>query len=565
MSNRIVPILRDNETAISAIGRSSRVRQQFVFSVLKSCTSVRNLVKIHAQIVVSGFSQKNYILSHLLSLYTSFGSLGSAQKVFEDITAPSTTVWNQIIKGHARSKTSKESIELFKRMTLAEVEANEFTYSFLLSGCVRSRLFREGEQIHGRVLVNGYWSNLYVRTNLINLYANGGGGGDFDLKRARYLFDEMPDSNVVGWNSLLAGYVRRGDFDGARKVFDEMPERNVRTWTIMVAGFAQNGQCKLALSLFDQMRRAGVELDQVALVAALSACAELGDLTLGKWIHGYVERTWRSRHLPVLVSLNNALMHMYASCGVMDLAYKVFEEMPQRNTVSWSSIITGFAKQGCGVEAIRIFQLMLCSGQNEVRPDEITFIGALTACSHAGLISDGIQLFQSMHKTFGVIPQIEHYGCMVDLLSRAGLLSEALSLIESMPMKPNNAVWGALLSGCRLHKNDEIVSHVARHLSFGIDPNNQAAGYFMLLANVYAADGRWQDTATVRRNMHDIGVKKPSGRSWIEINGVLCSFVAGEETHKDVNLIYEMLGNITRQARMESCKSKTISEAFISV
>ncbi|KAE8652512.1 hypothetical protein Csa_014055 [Cucumis sativus] len=286
MSNRIVPILRENATAISAIGRSSRVRQQFIFSVLKSCVSFRNLAKTHAQIVVSGFSQKNYILNHLLSLYISFGSLGSAQKVFEDITAPSTTVWNQIIKGHTRSKTSKKSIELFKRMTLAGVEANGFTYSFLLSACVRSRLFREGEQIHGRVLVNGYWSNLYVRTNLINLYANGGDGGDFDLKRALYLFDEMPDSNVVGWNSLLAGYVRRGDFDGARKVFDEMPERNVRTWTIMVAGFAQNGQCKLALSLFDQMRRAGVELDQVALVAALSACAELGDLTLGKWIHG---------------------------------------------------------------------------------------------------------------------------------------------------------------------------------------------------------------------------------------------------------------------------------------
>lgn len=554
-----------NQTAIPAIGSSSRVRQQFLFSVLKCCLSVRNLAKIHAQIVVSGFAQKNYILVNLLSLYISFGSLGSAQKVFEDIRTPSTTVWNQIIRGHARSKTPQESIELFKRMTVAEVEADGFTYSFLLSACVRSRLFREGEQIHGRVLANGYWSNLYVRTNLINLYANGGGRGDFDLKRARYMFDEMPDSNVVGWNSLLAGYVRRGDFDGARKVFDEMPERNVQTWTTMVAGLAQNGHCKLALSLFNQMRRAGVELDQVALVAALSACAELGDLTLGKWIHRYVERTWRSRHFPVLVSLNNALMHMYASCGVMDLAYKVFEEMPQRNTVSWSSIITGFAKQGCGEEAIRVFQLMLCSGQNEVRPDEITFIGVLTACSHAGLIIDGIRVFQSMHKTFGVIPQIEHYGCMVDLLSRAGLLSEALRLIESMPMKPNNAVWGALLSGCRIHKNDEIASHVAKQLAFEIDPSKQAAGYFMLLANVYAADKRWRDTAIVRQNMLDIGVKKPSGRSWIEINGVVCDFVAGDETHKDVSLIYEMLGNITSQARMESCKSETISEALVGV
>ncbi|KAG6607462.1 Pentatricopeptide repeat-containing protein, partial [Cucurbita argyrosperma subsp. argyrosperma] len=552
-----------NETAISAIGRSSRARQQFLFSVLKCCKSVRNLTKIHAQIVTSGLTQKNFILVNLLSLYVSFGSLRTAQKVFEDVSSPSTTVWNQIIRGHARSKTPQESIELFKRMAAAEVEADEFTYSFLLSACARSRLFREGEQIHGRVLANGYHSNTYVRSNLINLYANVAGG--FDLERARYMFDEMLERNVVGWNSLLAGYVRRGDFDGARKVFDEMPERNVRTWTTMVAGLAQNGHCKLALSIFNQMRRAGVELDQVALVAALTACAELGDLTLGKWIHRYVERTWRSRHRPLLVSLSNALIHMYASCGVMDEACKVFEEMPQRNTVSWSSIITGFAKQGHGEEAIRVFQLMLCSGQDEVRPDEITFIGVLTACSHAGLIRDGIRIFESMRETFEVSPQIEHYGCLVDLLSRAGLLNEALELIESMPMKPNNAVWGALLSGCRTHKNDAIASHVAKQLAFEIEPDNQAAGYLMLLANVYAGDKRWQDTAILRKNMLELGVKKPSGRSWVEINGVVCDFVAEDETHKDVNLIHEMLDNITTQIRTDNCKSETISEAFVGV
>lgn len=552
-----------DETAIPAILRSSRTRQQFIFSLLKCCKSVRNLAKIHAQIVVSGFNQKNYILVNLLSLYISFGFLGSAQKVFGDVSVPSTTVWNQIIRGHARSKSAQESFELFKRMAAAEVEADGFTYSFLLSACARSRLLREGEQIHGRVLASGYYSNTYVRVNLVNFYANG--GGDFGLESARYMFDEMLDRNVVSWNSLLKGYVRRGDFDGARKVFDEMPERNVQSWTTMVAGFAQNGHCKLALSLFSQMGRAGVALDQVALVAALSACAELGDLTLGKWIHRYIQKTWQSRNWPVLVSLFNSLIHMYASCGEMDKAYKVFEEMPQRNTVSWSSVITGFAKQGRGEEAIRVFQLMLCSGETEVRPDEITFIGVLTACSHAGLIDDAFRLFKSMHDTFGVSPQIEHYGCMVDLLSRAGLLSEASSLIESMPMKPNNAVWGALLSGCRAHKNYEIASHAAKKLAFGTDPDNHAAGYFMLLANVYAADKRWQDTATLRQSMLELGVKKPAGRSRIQINQVVHDFVAGDETHKDVSLIYEMLRNLTRQARMESCKSETISEALVSV
>ncbi|KAJ0047563.1 hypothetical protein Pint_16154 [Pistacia integerrima] len=257
----------------------SRALQQHLFSLLQSCNNIKSLTQIHTQIVICSFSHKNFILVKLLSLYITSSHLLNARKAFENIENPSTTVWNQIIRGHARSETPQKSVELYKQMVAKnEAEPDEFTYSFLLSACAKKSLFREGEQVHGRVLANGYCSNVFVKTNLVNLYAMK--GGDSGVVEARKMFDEMSERNVVTWNSLLKAHLKCGDIDGARRVFDEMPQRNVVSWTTMISWCAHNGLCKQALSLFNEMGRARVGLDQVALVAALSACAELGDL---KW------------------------------------------------------------------------------------------------------------------------------------------------------------------------------------------------------------------------------------------------------------------------------------------
>ncbi|KAL6319026.1 hypothetical protein AAG906_001499 [Vitis piasezkii] len=538
-----------------------RALQQHFFSLLQTCDTIKKLKQIHTQIIVNGFSQKNFLLVKLLSFYITSGNLLNAHKVFERIENPSTTVWNQMIRGHSQSETPHKLVELYNRMVEAEAEPNEFTYSFLIGGCARSRLLREGEQVHGRVVANGYCTNVFVRTSLVNLYAIAGG---YDgVRKARRVFDEIVDRNIVSWNSLLAGYVRCGDVDGARRIFDEMPERNVVSWTTMIAGCAQIGRCKQALHLFHEMRRAGVKLDQVALVAALSACAELGDLKLGTWIHSYIDERLHAGNQPLLVSLNNSLIHMYASCGVIDKAYKVFIGMQQRSTISWTSMITGFAKQGHAEEALGVFQWMQRLGTDEGRPDGITFIGVLCACSHAGFVDQGRHFFECMNKKWGIVPRIEHYGCMVDLLSRAGFLDEAHRLVESMPMKPNDAVWGALLGGCRIHKNAELASHVAQKLVLELKPD-QAAGYLVLLSNVYATAKRWQDVALVRQKMVEIGVRKPAGRSWVQINGVVHDFVAGDWTHKHASSIYEMLSKITRQAKLEGYKLD-ISEVLLDV
>ncbi|KAE9602194.1 hypothetical protein Lal_00050246 [Lupinus albus] len=527
---------------------SNRCVQQHVFSLLQSCNNIRNLIQIHTQVVLNGLSQKNNFLTKLLSFYVLSGHLQHALNLFSKINNPTTTLWNQIIRGYARTQMPWKSVQFYKQMVSAEVDPDGFTYSFLLSACARGGLIREGEQVHGAILVKGYRSNVFVDTNLVNLYAGGGA-----VEKARQVFDNMSERSIVTWNSILAGYIRCCDFDGARRAFDEMPSRNVVSWTTMISGCAQNGQCKQALLLFGEMRRARVELDQVSLVAALSACAELGDLKLGRWIHWYVQQRFVVRNqLQPLVRLSNALIHMYASCGIIDEAYRVFTAMPQKSTVSWTSIITAFAKQGLGKEALDMFKTMISDGMRvyEVRPDEITFLGVLCACSHAGFVDEGHRIFVSMNQTWGISPAIEHYGCMVDLLSRAGFLDEARGLIETMPLKPNDAVWGALLGGCRIHKNSELASGVANKLIAELN-TDQAAGYLVLLSNIYAFAKRWQDVITVRQKMIVMGVKKPPGHSWIQINGVVHDFMAGEMTHKHSSFIYEILCEITKQTHQE--------------
>ncbi|PIA62845.1 hypothetical protein AQUCO_00200693v1 [Aquilegia coerulea] len=526
----------------------SRALQQYLFSLLQSCKTTRELIQIHAQIVVNDLSQKNYILAKLLSFCIVSGDIKHAYRAFEQIETPSTIVWNQMIRGFARSETPKESIKLYNEMCRMEAEADGFTYSFALTACARLSFLREGEQLHGRILVSGMCSNVYVQTNLVNMYAVN--GGVYGVIKARGVFDEMTQRSVVTWNSLLVGYTRSGCVDEARRVFYEMPERNVVSWTTMIAGCAKKGRGKQALALFREMWRAGVEVDGVTMMAALSACAELGDLKTGTWIHSFVDKTLQVRNQPQLVSVNNALIHMYANCGFVEEAYKVFKRMKRRNVVSWTTMITGFAKQGRGQEALNVFRWMQNVEDNSVRPDELTFLGVLCACSHTGMVDEGRYYFQYIIKSCGIKPKIEHYGCMVDLLSRAGLLDEAHELIKTMPMKPNDALWGALLGGCRIHKNIKLASQVTHQLTTELEPD-KAAGYLVLLSNVYADAKRWAEVSSVRQTMVEKGVKKPPGRSWIQVNGVIHDFVAGDWSHKNASAIYEMVDGITREAMLE--------------
>lgn len=457
------------------------------------------------------------------------------------------------MRGYLINGNPRRSVEMFNDMGRRSLALpDDHTYTFVVNGCAKGGLFGVGMQVHGKVLKSGFCSNVYVQSSLVDFYVKN--GGKDGVMKAKKVFDEMSERSVVTWNSLLLGSFRCGDVDGARRIFEEMPGRNVVSWTTMIAGCAQNGRSKEALTLFREMQHESVEFDQVTLVAVLSACAELGDLDMGKWIHKYVFEHFTYSKKPVLVTLKNTLIHMYASCGEIDAAYGVFKGMEQRTAVSWTSMITGFAKHGYGDEALSVFQWMQSTSSRDVRPDGITFLGVLCACSHSGYVNEGRHYFRSMIETWGINPRIEHYGCMVDLLSRAGLLDEAHALVKSMPMKPNDIVWGALLGGCRIYKSVELASDVTDLLTKELDPH-RAAGYFVLLSNVYAAAKKWEDVVAVRKKMLDENTRKPPGRSWIQIEGSIYEFMAGDRSHEKACLIYDVLDDITREARFQGCIS----------
>ncbi|KAE8730873.1 hypothetical protein F3Y22_tig00002847pilonHSYRG00052 [Hibiscus syriacus] len=465
--------------AIPGNPSNSRALYRHLVSLLQNPKILKKLTQIHTQIITNGFSQKNYILANLFSVYATSSNLQQACKLFETIEKPSTTAWNQIIRGCSRTSIPERSVELYKKMVATGVIPDGFNYSYVLSACARSGMLREGEQIHGRVLVDGYYcSNVFVRTNLINLYAVAGVGNDIG-----YAHEES--SCGTGSGSVGGGIT----------------------------------------------------------------CAEMGDLELGKWIHSYIKETALFRDRPLLVSSNNSLIHMYASCGWIEEAYEVLRYMQERSMVSWTNMITGLSKHGFAQEAILLFECMISLRERGVKPDEITYIVVLFACSHAGFVEEGRHYFTQMTRHWGINPGIEHYCCMVDLLSRAGFLDKALNLIETMPVKLNDAVWDALLGGCRIHKNVDLASRVARKFDAELYCND-SAGYLTLLSNVYATTRRWQDVADVRQKMIDSGIKKSAVRSSVQINGVIHDFQAGDSSSKHASSINDILWQVTRQRRM---------------
>ncbi|KAL6009059.1 hypothetical protein ACLOJK_022286 [Asimina triloba] len=529
---------------------NSRCLQQHMFSLLETCTSMRALMQIHAQLLVSGFSQKKFLLAKLISFCLASGHVLHARLAFRQVQQPTVVLYNHMIRGVSRcTNTPRDPFLLYNCMTAAtDTRPDSFTYSFLLTSCSAPCFSTQGQQLHARTVSGGFSSCVFVQTSLINMYL-ATGEADAAAANACRVFDQMPHRNTVTWNSMIAAYLRCGDANTALRTFDDMPERNVVSWTTMIAGFANSGRCEQALALFREMQRAQIQPDHVALIAALSACAELGNLKMGRQIHvSLIECDLQQQRL---VRLNNALIHMYAKCGVIEEAHRIFQEMSWRSLVTWTSMITGFAIHGRGADALSIFDRMQTEGG--ARPDEITFIGVLSACSHAGWVDAGRRYFAQMTQVFHIKPRIEHYGCMVDLLSRAGLLDEARELIDAMPFEPNDVVWGAVLGGCRIHKNAEMAGHVAGQLLTELDQPDRAAGYLVLLSNVYAAAKRWDDVGRVREKMVEMGVRKPVGRSWIEVNGAIHAFVAGEQTRDGQAAaaeIYEMVGEMIRRAKM---------------
>lgn len=423
-------------------------------------------------------------------------------------------------------------------MRLAGVEPNHITLVTLLSGCANYTLddLCFGASVHAYARKLGLdVEDVMVGTAIVDMYAKCGRMGF-----ARLAFEDLGVKNSVSWNTLISGYMRNGEVGFAIEMFEEMPERNAISWTALIGGFVKIGKFEQALEWFREMQVSGVKPDYVTIISVLDACAELGALGLGLWINKFV----MNKEFKDNIKISNSLINMYCRCGCIQFARHVFEKMPKRSLVSWNSIIVGFAINGHAEEALEFFDLMQKQG---FKPDGVSFTGALTACSHAGLVDEGLMFFDDMKRTHGIKPRIEHYGCVVDLYSRAGRLEDALHVIEKMPMKPNEVVLGSLLAACRTRGDVSLAERLMRYLS-ELDPGGDSG--YVLLANIYAAVGRWDGAGKVRKRMKSLGVQKTPGLSSVEIDCNIHEFVAGDTSHADTECIYETLELLSVELRM---------------
>ncbi|PIN12561.1 hypothetical protein CDL12_14826 [Handroanthus impetiginosus] len=335
---------------------------------------------------------------------------------------------------------------------------------------------------------------------------------------ARKLFDGSSNRDVIAWTAVINGYLKTGEVGLARKLFDQMPSRNAASWSAMISGYAQMGMFMEALETFNHMMIAGIQPNYSGLVGALSACAYLGALVQGKWIHSYINR----HNIELDDVLQTALIDMYAKCGCIDIACDVFEQMPHPDVFAYTSLISGLADHGESMSALKLFRRMEDQG---VRPNEVTFICVLSACSRIGLVEEGLRILRDMNDVYGIVPGPKHYGCVVDLLGRAGLVKQAYELVKTMPMEPDSYVLGALLNAYRVHGDVNLGKTMVDELS---ECFLDHSGVRVLLSNIYASMNKWDDVERVRKGMEEKRVRKVIGCSLLEVDGMVLEFVAGD-------------------------------------
>lgn len=366
------------------------------------------------------------------------------------------------------------------------------------------------------------------------------------------------DSDLSVANSFLTMYVKCGEVEQARQLFDEIPVKDLITWNAMISGYAQNGHARSVLELYFEMKKGGVSPDPVTLLGVLCSCANLGAQGIGREVERKIEQLgFRSNSF-----LTNALINMYARCGNLVRAREVFDCMDERNksVVSWTAIIGGYGIHGEGETAVELFDAMVRSG---VRPDRTVFVSVLSACSHAGLTEKGLKYFDEMVREYGLQPGPEHYSCLVDLLGRAGRLKEAMDLIDSMKVKPDGAVWGALLGACKIHGNVELAEVAFQHV-IELEPTN--IGYYVLLSNVYSDAKNLDGVLKVRVMMRDRKLRKDPGCSYVEYKGKMHLFYSGDKSHPQIKEIYRMLDeleNLVKEIHQPGNKCQGKSEELL--
>ncbi|XP_004143574.1 pentatricopeptide repeat-containing protein At4g19191, mitochondrial [Cucumis sativus] len=476
-----------------------------------SAKSLRFLKAVHAIGIETGLDADTSVSNTWIAAYSKCGELQLAKMVFHGIqkTARSSVSWNSLIACYAHFGKYVDAVKSYKGLLCDGFKPDASTIISLLSSCQQPEALIYGFLIHGHGFQLGC------------------------------------DSDISLINTLISMYSRCGDISSATILFDGMSIRTCVSWTAMISGYSEVGRVDDALVLFNAMEETGEKPDIVTVLSLISGCGKTGALGLGHWIDNYASL----HELKKDVVVCNALIDMYAKCGSLNDAREIFYSLPNRTVVSWTAMIAACALNGEFREALDLFSLLSESG---IEPNNITFLAVLQACCHGGYLEKGRECFMMMTERYGINPGLDHYSCMIDLLGRKGKLIEALEVIQDMPMKPDEGIWGALLGACKIHNNMEIGEYVSRYL-FELQP--RVAVSFVEMANIYASVGRWDEVAAMRKTMRSNQMRKSPGKSVVQVNGMSHVFFVEDRSHHDSLLIYEALGNLAMQMKQKEFSS----------
>ncbi|MED6114379.1 Pentatricopeptide repeat-containing protein, chloroplastic [Stylosanthes scabra] len=479
----------------------------YLLSLIPKCSSLRELKQIQAYIIKTNLQNDLTALTKIINSCTSISthsSLDHAHHVFDQIPQPNILLFNTIARGFVRSNDPLRAILMFSHVFCSGILPDGYTFSSLFKACAMVKALQEGKQLHCLAMKIGVSENMYVCPTLINMYT------------------------------------ACNEVDNARRVFDKVDEPCVVAYNAMITSYARNSRPNEALALFRELQGSGLKPNDVTMLLVLSSCTLLGSLDLGRWIHEYVKKHGFNRY----VKVNTALIDMYAKCGSLDDAVSLFRQMRRRDTQAWSAMIVAYATHGHGSRAVSMLEEMKKQG---VQPDEITFVAVLSACSHNGLVEEGYECFRSMTNDYGIVPHIKHYGCMVDLLGRAGRLDEAYNFIDKLPIKPTPILWRTLLSACSSHGNVEMGKQVIERI-FELDDSH--GGDYVVLSNLCARYGKWEDVNFLRKKMADKGAVKIPGCSSIEVNNVVHEFFSGDGVHSNSTALHHALDELVKELKL---------------
>ncbi|RWV81574.1 hypothetical protein GW17_00056988 [Ensete ventricosum] len=592
--------------------------------MIKSCansSSYYDGLRVHAKIIKVGLDSDIFICNSLITMYSKFGLLSTAERVFFEMPVRDDVSWNSLVDGYVSNGEGWRSLVCIKQMQEDfGMKLDWFAITSAVAACSLELCLEQGKEIHCHVIRNGLESDIKLQTALLDMYCKNG-----DMIYAERLFSSMSRRNIVTWNALIGGYAlndeplrafasaikmqdnymipdvitlvnllpvcaelrsmdhgkaihalairkgflphliletalmdmyaKSGDLKPSELLFKKMTEKSLVSWNAMIAAYVQNGRNLEALELFLHLQEGPLRPDVFTITSIIPACAELASLQQGKQIHSYVLRAGYGSDTVVL----NSIINMYARCGDLNISRQVFDRLTWRDLVSWNILIMGYAIHGYGKAALELFSAMKDTG---LKPNQSTFTSVLTACSITGLSDEGWLHFDSLQREYGMSPEIEHYGCMVDLLGRTGDLRAAIEFINKMPLVPTARIWGSILTAGRNNRNIEVAEFAAKHI-LRLEHDN--TGCYVLLSSMYADAGKWEDVDRVMSLMMQKGLNRTAARSLVEFDGKTCSFVNGDKSHSQSNKIHQVSSVLSRKIEEAACDPGTIFDPIVAV